>query len=154
MGASASIDHLEPGLDPETRLSEPEWLRALGRGVIAVQEAFEGRGDGETLAIADIRGIAGLRGLARARQTRRSARLSATPAAAQSSGADPDEADEESDDARRLRVPPTRGLVAHAFSSFWLKKREAHLRGTREWAFAEIAAWLDAPESPQLFWLM
>ena len=42
-------------VDPEASLPEREWLRLLGRGVIAVQDAFEGRDDGELLTLADIR---------------------------------------------------------------------------------------------------
>ena len=49
------------------------------------------------------------------------------------------------------------GLEAHDFTTLWHEKLEAHLAGTREWAFTEIFAWLDAAPSDaaaQLFWLM
>ena len=36
--------------------------------------------------------------------------------------------EEEEYDAR-LHVPPARGLTAHSLSSFWWKKRAAHLKG-------------------------
>ena len=36
----------------------------------------------------------------------------------------------------------------------WHEKLSAHLKGTREWAFAEIFAWLDASDAEQLSWLM
>ena len=54
----------------------------------------------------------------------------------------------------QLSVPPTLGLKPHDFRELWHEKKSAHLRGTREWAFAEILEWLDHPTSPQLFWLM
>jgi len=47
------------------------------------------------------------------------------------------------------------GLEAHDFSDLWHEKLEAHLPGTREWAFTEIFAWLDATsDATQLFWFM
>ena len=49
------------------------------------------------------------------------------------------------------------GLEAHDFTTLWHEKLEAHLAGTREWAFTEIFAWLDTAPSDaaaQLFWLM
>ena len=36
----------------------------------------------------------------------------------------------------------------------WHEKLSAHLTGTREWAFEEIFAWLDASDSEQLSWLI
>ena len=53
-----------------------------------------------------------------------------------------------------LAIPPVKGLVAHDFTELFAEKRAAHLPGTREWAFSEAVAWLDDPNSPQLFWLM
>ncbi len=59
--------------------------------------------------------------------------------------------------ALRTLLPPTKGLTPHDFSGLWHEKLSAHLAGTREWAFSEIKAWLDAApaaEISQLFWLM
>ena len=45
------------------------------------------------------------------------------------------------------------GLEAHDFTDLWHEKLKAHLAGTREWAFTEIFAWLDATSgATQLFW--
>ena len=57
-------------------------------------------------------------------------------------------------DSSQLRLADACGLHPHDFSAFGLQKLAAYLPGTREWAFSEIAAWLDAPDAPQLFWLM
>ena len=54
----------------------------------------------------------------------------------------------------QLRVDPIKGLAPHDFTGLWHEKHAAHLLGTREWAFAEIGAWLDEPDASQLFWLM
>ena len=54
----------------------------------------------------------------------------------------------------QLRLRPLKGLAPHDFTGLWHAKHAAHLPGTREWAFADIAAWLDGRESTQLFWLM
>ena len=54
----------------------------------------------------------------------------------------------------QLSLHPLKGLAPHNFTGLWHEKYAAHLPGTREWAFAEIAAWLDGSESPQLFWMM
>ena len=56
-----------------------------------------------------------------------------------------------------LRFDVVHGLEAHDFTDLWHEKLGAHLAGTREWAFTEIFAWLDAAPSDaatQLFWLM
>ena len=53
----------------------------------------------------------------------------------------------------RLALPAGK-LVAHDFSALWNEKQSAHMKGTREWAFAEIIAWLDDPEASQLLWYM
>ena len=56
-----------------------------------------------------------------------------------------------------LRFDVVHGLEAHDFTDLWHEKLRAHLAGTREWAFTEIFAWLDAAPSDaatQLFWLM
>ena len=59
------------------------------------------------------------------------------------------------DAASQMCLAPERGLTPHDFSKLWHDKVTAHLEGTREWAFSEIAVWLDAPlDGPQLFWLM
>ena len=54
----------------------------------------------------------------------------------------------------QLSLRPLKGLAPLDFTGLWHEKHAAHLPGTREWAFAEIAAWLDGSESPQLFWMM
>ena len=54
----------------------------------------------------------------------------------------------------QLSLPPLKGLAPHDFTGLWHEKHAAHLPGTREWACAEIAGWLDGSESPQLFWMM
>jgi hypothetical protein len=47
------------------------------------------------------------------------------------------------------------GLEAHDFSDLWHEKLAVHHAGTREWAFTEIFAWLDATsDATQLFWVM
>ena len=58
--------------------------------------------------------------------------------------------------AARLALPAAHGgaLVAHDFSALWHEKQTAHLPGTREWAFAEVEAWLDDEGAPRLFWLV
>ena len=43
-----------------------------------------------------------------------------------------------------LRLDVVHGLEAHDFTDLWHEKLAAHLAGTREWAFKEIFAWLDA----------
>lgn len=45
----------------------------------------------------------------------------------------------------RLSMPPALGgqLLAHDFTLLWGEKHSQHLPGTREWAFAEIASWLN-----------
>ena len=56
-----------------------------------------------------------------------------------------------------LSLDVVHGLEAHDFTALWHEKLKAHLAGTREWAFTEIFAWLDAEPSDaaaQLFWLM
>ena len=55
-----------------------------------------------------------------------------------------------------LRLSVVHGLEAHDFTDLWREKHGAHLPGTREWAFKEVFAWLDAAPSDaaQLFWLM
>ena len=54
-----------------------------------------------------------------------------------------------------LRLDVVHGLEAHDFTGLWHEKLAAHLAGTREWAFKEIFAWLDATsDAAQLFWLM
>ena len=54
-----------------------------------------------------------------------------------------------------LRLDVVHGLEAHDFTDLWHEKLAAHLAGTREWAFKEIFAWLDATsDAAQLFWLM
>ena len=54
-----------------------------------------------------------------------------------------------------LRLEVVHGLEAHDFTDLWHEKLSAHLAGTREWAFKEIFAWLDATsDAAQLFWLM
>ena len=54
-----------------------------------------------------------------------------------------------------LRLDVVHGLEAHDFTGLWHEKVAAHLAGTREWAFKEIFAWLDATsDAAQLFWLM
>ena len=55
----------------------------------------------------------------------------------------------------QLRLDVVHGLEAHDFTDLWHEKLAAHLAGTREWAFKEIFAWLDATsDAAQLFWLM
>ncbi len=56
----------------------------------------------------------------------------------------------------QLRLDVEHGLEAHDFTDLWREKHGAHLPGTREWAFKEILAWLDAAptDAAQLFWLM
>ena len=57
----------------------------------------------------------------------------------------------------QLCLKPIQGLVPHDFSKLWHEKKAAHLPGTREWAFAEIVAWLETitdAETEQLFWFM
>ena len=56
----------------------------------------------------------------------------------------------------QLRLDVEHGLEAHDFTDLWREKHGAHLPGTREWAFKEIFAWLDAAptDAAQLFWLM
>ena len=54
----------------------------------------------------------------------------------------------------QLRLEVTHGLVAHDFADLWREKHLAHLTGTREWAFADILAWLDTSDAAQLSWLM
>ena len=54
----------------------------------------------------------------------------------------------------QLLVPDVMGLIAYNFTSLWHAKLIQHLRGTREWAFVDIGAWLDEPDASQLFWLM
>ena len=55
-----------------------------------------------------------------------------------------------------LRLSVVHGLEPHDFTDLYHEKIGAHLTGTREWAFKEIFAWLDAAPSDaaQLFWLM
>ena len=57
-----------------------------------------------------------------------------------------------------LRLDVVHGLEPHDFTGLWREKHGAHLPGTREWAFKEVFAWLDAAPSDadaaQLFWLM
>ena len=56
----------------------------------------------------------------------------------------------------QLRLDVEHGLEAHDFTDLWREKHGAHLPGTREWAFKEVFAWLDAAptDAAQLFWLM
>ena len=56
----------------------------------------------------------------------------------------------------QLRLDVVHGLEAHDFTDLWREKHGAHLPGTREWAFKEVFAWLDAAptDAAQLFWLM
>ena len=56
----------------------------------------------------------------------------------------------------RLALPAALGgkLIAHDYSALWDEKQSAHMHGTREWAFAEVLAWLDDPSAPQLLWYM
>ena len=56
----------------------------------------------------------------------------------------------------QLRLDVEHGLEAHDFTDLWREKHGAHLPGTREWAFKEIFAWLNAAptDDAQLFWLM
>ena len=54
----------------------------------------------------------------------------------------------------RAELHQALGLAPLDFTGLWHEKHAAHLPGTREWAFAEIIAWLDGSESPQLFWMM
>ena len=56
----------------------------------------------------------------------------------------------------QLRLDVEHGLEPHDFTDLWREKLGAHLPGTREWAFKEIFAWLDAAptDAAQLFWLM
>ena len=55
-----------------------------------------------------------------------------------------------------LRLDVVHGLEPHDFTGLWHQKLGAHLPGTREWAFKEVFAWLDAAptDAAQLFWLM
>ena len=55
-----------------------------------------------------------------------------------------------------LRLDEVHGLEAHDFTDLWHQKLGAHLPGTREWAFKEVFAWLDAAptDAAQLLWLM
>ena len=54
----------------------------------------------------------------------------------------------------RLRLESAQGLWPHDFSDFWHEKLVSQQAGTREWAFAEIIAWVNSTDAPQLFWLM
>ena len=54
----------------------------------------------------------------------------------------------------QLCLAPIHGLMPHDFFKLWHEKVMVHLHGTREWAFAEIQEWVDAPDVAQAFWLM
>ena len=59
-------------------------------------------------------------------------------------------------DASIIALPPALDgrLVPFDHSTLWCEKHEAHLEGTREWAFAEVDAWREDKDAAQLFWLV
>ena len=59
-------------------------------------------------------------------------------------------------DASIIALPPALDgrLVPFDHSTLWCEKHEAHLVGTREWAFAEVDAWREDKDAAQLFWLV